>query len=1294
MSISKIRHGQEITSEKLNEIIETLNDFLSVVSHFKDQSSELEAAHNKLMSDLASLQDETSSKLETLPYLSQLIDTFIYAKTSGVQWVFKDDAANSSGKTTFFMGPFNTFPEDKVDKRILFDTTNNAIWIDHLTSDGTFSRKLWSLAPTSSEETPTLVTVSAPKVSIVYDDIVAKDYVWKITDGDTVHLYNGVDLDHRKIPVSGPQGPRGLQGPKGEQGIKGDKGDQGIQGVQGPAGVDGRTPIIDFIYADDVYGTNASSEYKSQKWLGYRTYFNTSTESDKQSIPYTFIRIMADTLYPYVKDDKLYFTTNPPADASSSGLSIKGDTGDRGPRGLTPNIVFLEDGKENTLITPKASIVDEENGKVTLSYDASAFKGPKGDTIYIEKITFVEDPINNTAKPTFITNDGYEISPNVNLRGPAGPMLDIEVVTNTVSPDKTASAYVDSLSPNKRRITFNIPKGAKGDKDSITNVFIDDEGKLNISTSSSSFKSEVSLFGKPASLSKVYTNSIDSEDEPHGYIEKISDESNSYALTLFIPKGTPGTNGKKVELTTSSSHIQWKYEDETTFKNLIALESLRGPQGYTPVKDIDYKDGEPGKTPTFTRGTVSSGTLADVQIRGDNTNGYILDFTLPKGDTGPSGSDGVGIKTLSESSYNNVNGKEIGKKITIQLSDGKTQSEFLLLHGSDGVKGDRGNSLELRKYGEYLQWKQEGSAESSWMNLIHLNDIKGVDGKDGTSVNIMGIADPDKNFILDKVGNQGTIYYTGSQTIIKGNPGEAYLIEGKLVVYVSDNTFQYVGEIKGDPGIQGPQGPQGVEGPEGPKGDDGITPTFKTGTVSSGTTPDVQLTGDAENGYILNFVLPKGESGKDGKTPTFTRGTVNSGTAPDVQVKSSGEGAYILDFTLPKGETGKDGKKIELTSADGYIKWKYENETTFRNLVALESLKGPKGDTPQKDIDYHDGEPGDDGREIILSKSDTHIQWAYAGETTFRNLIALESLKGSTGDSIVLTKDTANIKWKKSSEADSSYKTLVALSDLKGADGHDGVGITHIQPDDTSAQDGKVITITYGENEETATFTIYNGTNGHTPYIGTDGYWYINGTKQTTEAQGPQGEQGPTGPKGISTHYATGIPFVETLNTIVTITSANVATFDSLALNDLVISSEGDIFKITAKGTNNFTGTKVGNIKGPQGYTPVKDKDYFDGKNGTIIHSGVGAPPATSGANGDYHLNTANGYLYKKTSGTWGDPIELKGPKGDAPTIGADGYWYVEGKQTSTKAQGPSFLEGYTGQVNKTPATGKITFIF
>lgn len=44
------------------------------------------------------------------------------------------------------------------------------------------------------------------------------------------------------------------------------------------------------------------------------------------------------------------------------------------------------------------------------------------------------------------------------------------------------------------------------------------------------------------------------------------------------------------------------------------------------------------------------------------------------------------------------------------------------------------------------------------------------------------------------------------------------------------------------------------------------------------------------------------------------------------------------------------------------------------------------------------GAPGDDGREIELQKSATHIQWRYVGDPTWTNLVALSDLKGDPGD--------------------------------------------------------------------------------------------------------------------------------------------------------------------------------------------------------------------------------------------------------------------------------------------------------
>jgi hypothetical protein len=481
MAINKIRHGQEITSDKLNEIIETLNEFLDTVSVYRTQSKELEEVHDNILKDLNTLQNDSNSKFETLPYLSQLIETFIYAKTSGVQWSFKDDKNNIASKTTFFMGPYEQFPTDLVDKRILFDTTNNAIWVDHLTSDGTFSRKMWALAPTTSEEKPVIVTASVPKINIVLDNETNK-YVWQITNPDkTVHTYDGSDGDHPYIQVEGLQGLRGPQGVEGPRGLQGDTGPQGPQGLQGPKGNDGSNIILDFLYADDASGYNSSKDYNGQKWLGYKTYYSTDDEATIQAKQYQYIRILGDTLYPFVENGLLKFSTNPPANAAS-GLDIRGPKGDVGPAGATPTLIF-KNQNENTYIVPD-SRQENNDGSVNLYYNSADFKGPKGDTVTIENITFDVNTENNTAIPTFHLSDGSAITQNTNLKGPAGPAPTLIAIARTVSSDEVADVISEAQGSNTYRLTFSIPQGAKGDKgDSIENIYIDSQGYIHIKTS-------------------------------------------------------------------------------------------------------------------------------------------------------------------------------------------------------------------------------------------------------------------------------------------------------------------------------------------------------------------------------------------------------------------------------------------------------------------------------------------------------------------------------------------------------------------------------------------------------------------------------------------------------------------------------------------------------------------------------------------------------------------------------------------------------------------------------------------
>jgi hypothetical protein len=71
--------------------------------------------------------------------------------------------------------------------------------------------------------------------------------------------------------------------------------------------------------------------------------------------------------------------------------------------------------------------------------------------------------------------------------------------------------------------------------------------------------------------------------------------------------------------------------------------------------------------------------------------------------------------------------------------------------------------------------------------------------------------------------------------------------------------------------------------------------------------------------------------------------------------------------------------------------------------------------------------------------------------------------------------------------------------------------------------------------------------------------------------------------------------------------------------------------------------------QGPTGPKGVTGTNGTDGTNGNTVLSGSGAPASSLGSNGDFYIDTDFYDLYgPKTSGGWGSPTSLKGPKGDA----------------------------------------------
>lgn len=91
---------------------------------------------------------------------------------------------------------------------------------------------------------------------------------------------------------------------------------------------------------------------------------------------------------------------------------------------------------------------------------------------------------------------------------------------------------------------------------------------------------------------------------------------------------------------------------------------------------------------------------------------------------------------------------------------------------------------------------------------------------------------------------------------------------------------------------------------------------------------------------------------------------------------NGGEEITICSLDDIRGPRGFNADRTEFQVADGYIQWKYSNNTEWVNLVSLSSIKGDKGDTPE------------------IRVNDNYIQWKYVGLQEWSDIICLDELKG------------------------------------------------------------------------------------------------------------------------------------------------------------------------------------------------------------------------------------------------------------------------------------------------------------
>lgn len=155
------------------------------------------------------------------------------------------------------------------------------------------------------------------------------------------------------------------------------------------------------------------------------------------------------------------------------------------------------------------------------------------------------------------------------------------------------------------------------------------------------------------------------------------------------------------------------------------------------------------------------------------------------------------------------------------------------------------------------------------------------------------------------------------------------------------------------------------------------------------------------------------------------------------------------------GKDGADGQSIEVRRSESAVQWRYAGGQ-WQDLVALSDITGPAGMNGEKG---ETGQSGADGKTPEFRVENGALQWRYAGDAVWLNLYDLTALKGADGkngtdgaDGVGIAKTEINA----SGELLITYTSgvTVNLGKVVGEDGRDGIDGTNGK-DGTDGTDGK-----------------------------------------------------------------------------------------------------------------------------------------------------------------------------------------------------------------------------------------------
>ena len=388
------------------------------------------------------------------------------------------------------------------------------------------------------------------------------------------------------------------------------------------------------------------------------------------------------------------------------------------------------------------------------------------------------------------------------------------------------------------------------------------------------------------------------------------------------------------EVRNNGTAIQWKYAGEEEWRDLVALDSLRGAAGENGKDGADGKNGVNG----------ANGS--------DGING--LD-----GKNGTDGKDGVDGK-------NGLNGKDGSDgKDGLNGKDG--------LDGKNGTDGKNGKNIEVRRTTEYIQWRYEGE---DWQNLVAVSDIEGPagqNGKDGANGKTPEFR-VNENILQWRYEGDGVWLNLYDLSVLKGLDGKDGKdgINGKdgadgkngKTPFIGENGNWWIDEI--DTGIKaagtdGKDGINGIDGTDGKEIEIQKTDLYIQWRYKAGEWQNLVALAD-----ILGPSGQNGTDGEDGRTPEFR---VNGN---QLQWRYKGDAVWLNLYDLSalkgadgkngiNGTNGKDGKDGKDGSCAGYFA---ANGSVYRWGTALPfTVKKASGDL----ITYNSST-----NKITLSKGHTY----------------------------------------------------------------------------------------------------------------------------------------------------------------------------------------------------------------------------------------------------------------------------------------------------------------------------------